>query len=426
MYSVAIIGWWAAGMMCMAKLLADADLRGRTDFLRITLFDTNQVLGTKVRISGWGRCNVTTSITDKRQLLWSYIRGAEFLKKSLGMCGPARIYRRFEDQGVPLKIEDDGRVFPVSNDWDDVVAVFERLAQHHCIDVKLQRRVTRVAPLEASSGFCLDYAIRWWSTDTMQVDAVVLATGGSAYRHTGSAGDGYAFAQSCGHTITPLGPSLNSFLVGEVGSWLQSISGIAFPHGWFTLSDGRIVRWPLLATHFGCSGPGTFYLSAHLAFEPITKEYPYRVFLSPNLQYDFGFWQDFFVQQACENPRKHLKTVLQWLMPERALLVWLAQLEIAPHTIMAELRKYERNILIAACVRWLPIDFIGRRPGDEFVTAGWVSTDEVDSATCASRIMPWLYLVGEVLDVDGVTGWFNLTSSWATGRVAGKTLALNV
>jgi predicted Rossmann fold flavoprotein len=406
----------------MAKLLADAEESGRIDHLRIFLFDTNRVLWTKVRISWWWRCNVTTSITDKSKLLWSYIRGSAFLKKPLGMCGPARLYRWFEEHGVPLKVEEDGRVFPVSNDGDDVVAVFEKLAQHPCVTVHLQSRVAWLVP-DKDGGFSITYQPRSSSSVTMAADAVVVATGWSAYRHTGSTGDGYAFAQACGHTITPLWPSLNSFLVGEVGSWIQSISGIAFPHGWFTLVDGRVVRWPVLATHFGCSGPGTFYLSAYLAFEQISHDHPYRVMFSPHLGHTYDFWHNFYITQARDNPKKQLKTILQWLMPERALLVRLGELGIPPHTIMAELRKEQRQALIDACLVGLPLDLVARRPGDEFVTAGWVDTREVDPERCVSRLVPWCYLVGEVLDVDGVTWGFNLTSSWATGWAAGKALA---
>lgn len=163
----------------------------------------------------------------KQELLAKYTRGAEFLDYACTVFGPRKVRTWFEEHGVPLKEEDDRRVFPVSDDGKDIVGVFETLFLQKNVEVRYKESVQSVVPTVCSDGSCRGGFQLTTSKEILHVDSVVLTTGGEAFSHTGSTGDGYAFARACGHTITPLGPSLNSFLTDE--KWLHDLSGISFP-----------------------------------------------------------------------------------------------------------------------------------------------------------------------------------------------------
>lgn len=426
-----IIGWGAAGMMCAASLLhhmkASKDVSAHTDKLsraawtaekiEIHLFEKNPKLGAKVIISGGWRCNVTTWITDKKELLTKYIRGADFLKQALGILGPKKIYERFEEHGVPLKTEEDQRVFPVSDDGKDIVWAFEKLFAKEDVHVHLKSSVTKIVP--ASWGF--DLTTSEWQ---MHMDAVVLTTWWTAYRHTWSTGDGYSFAESCGHTITPLGPSLNSFLVEE--QRIKELSWIAFEHAGlsFEIADKtyKTVKWPILCTHFGISWPVTFVLSAYLAYETIDQTHPKNIRLIPDTTKNHEQLTALFIEWTKQFPARQLKTQLHTLFPDRVVEKICQVLWCDPTQQLAHFTKEQRKQLIEGLTRGLPLQLIARRPGDEFVTAWGVLLDEVHAKSMQSKITPGLYFAWEILDIDGVTWWFNLTSSRATWWLAGKSI----
>lgn len=410
-HSIAIIGAGAAGMMAAATILET-----RPDCV-VHLFDKNPELGRKVIISGGGRCNVTTGITDRKVLMTKYTRGSTFLSPAITAFAPARVRSWFEAHGVPLKCEEDLRVFPVSNDGHDVVAAFERVFAAHDVRVHLKDSVHTLShdgaqfTVHATSG-------------TYSCDAVIITTGGNAYRHTGSTGDGYDFARTFGHTITPLGPSLNSFEVAQ--QWCKDITGLSMPDALWTVTvDGlrHRVHGPMLFTHFGVSGPSTFALSSRIAFASISKQQPLEVSWSPIADRDFQKWDQILLDAIQENGRRHVLTFLATELPRRlaATLVTLAALH--EETTLAMLTKEKRQRLVHLLSGDLKITFLSRRAGDEFVTAGGVVLDEVDPTTMLSRLQPGLFFAGEVLDVDGVTGGFNLQASWATGRLAGASAA---
>lgn len=405
--TIAIIGAGAAGMMAAATIL-----ESHPDHV-IHLFDKNPSLGRKVVISGGGRCNVTTGITDRKVLMTKYTRGAQFLSPALTAFTPARVRSWFEQHGVPLKCEEDLRVFPVSDDGNDVVRAFERVFRAHDVRTHLRDSVTTLT--HDGTNFVVTA-----SSGIYSCDAVIVTTGGNAYRHTGSSGDGYDFARAFGHTITPLGPSLNSFETAQ--SWCKELSGLSMPDAqWSVTVDGtkHRVHGPMLFTHFGVSGPSTFALSSRIAFAPISKQQPLTVAWSPIADRDFQSWDEQFLSATQENGRKHVLTFLAQTLPRRLASTLLTLAAIHEDTTLANLTKELRKRLIHLLSGELTLTFLSRRAGDEFVTAGGVVLDEVDPTTMQSRLRPGLFFAGEVLDVDGVTGGFNLQASWATGRLAG-------
>lgn len=404
---IAIVGWWAAGMMVAATLLEREDLDAE-----IHLFEKNSRLWAKVIISGWGRCNVTTGLYKKQDLLPKYPRGATFLEPALEGFGPRAIRRRFEAHGVPLKQEDDGRIFPVSDEGKDIVGVFERLFARGNVHVHLKTAVEDIT--KQGSAFCVTT-----DKDTFLFDHVVITTWGNAYAHTWSTGDGYARARGLGHTITPLGPSLNSFLTADTR--LHACSGISFSHA--TLKKGQITSsWPVLLTHFWISWPATFAFSSHIPYVTITKQTPYTVLLQPDATLDKSHRQEILTSRAVQTPKKELGTLIRQFFTKKFIETVFEQQWYDTHLHIGNLSKEKRTTLATLFGEGIPLTLIQRRPWDEFVTAGGVALDEVDPQSGQSRLVPWLYFAGEVLDVDGYTGGYNLTSSRAMGRLVGKSV----
>ncbi len=380
----------------------------------IHIFDVNKNLGVKVLISGGGRCNVTTGMRDPHLLKKQYTRGADFLKAALSKLTPKGTYDWFEAHGVPLKIEKDLRVFPQSNDGKDVVGIFEKMFTLHNVNIHFQSRVTDI--LKKNDTF----EVTTNKTSTI-VDYVVIATGGNAYRKTGSTGDGYHFAESLGHTITKLGPSLNSFFVKE--EWPKQLSGIALPHAKLTCKKIK-VEGPFLFTHFGISGPVTFAFSSHIAFDEIKNNNQCKIKLYPNT--NISNWKKILTTEIKTQGKKFIKTILNEHLPKRFTTSILDQCDIPRDTQLADIPTPKRKKLIELLTNGLSLTLTQRRPGDEFVTAGGVNTDEINPQTMESNITPGLYFTGEVMNIDGVTGGFNLQSSWATGQLAGKSIAKHI
>ncbi len=413
-YHTIIIGGGAAGLMCAATLLERNDFAGS-----IAIIDRNPHLWAKVIISGWGRCNVTTGYSSIKEILTKYPRGSDFLSPILKAFTPKSIYRWFEEHGVPLKVEKDMRVFPVSDDGHDVVGAFEQLflAHHDRIDILLRTKVESVSQAVCSDGSCSGrFQVITDKQGILTCANVVIATGGQAYRHTGSSGDGYAFAQDLWHTITDLWPSLNSFESSDTA--LHELSWLAFPTAQIQVSQTqKRYTWAVLLTHFGISWPLAFIVSAHTAFDQIDHEHPLSLRLRPHVGHDYNWRYDWLTKQAHTQPHKQLSTILKQEFSDKFISYLLADgLEERGRTEIASLQKTQKSTIADLLGNGIPLTIVKRRPGDEFVTAGWVSPEEVSSSDCQSRICPWLYLAGEVLDIDWYTWGYNLTSSRATGR----------
>jgi len=404
---VAIVGGGAAGMMCAATIAEeypDVD---------IFLLEKNASLGKKVIISGGGRCNVTTGIEDIAQVLEKYPRGNKFLQSAMHRFSPIMVYAWFEAHGVPLKCEDDLRVFPVSNNGKDIVAVFEDLFEEKNVQVLYKHNVQHIT--KQDTGFVLSLK----DQEDLEVDNVVMALGGQAYRHTGSTGDGYDMIEQLGHTITPLAPSLNSFLTKE--AWTKTLSGLSFQKATIFVYGQKkkyTSTGPFLFTHMGVSGPAVFALSSRIAFLEYDKETPLdiRIDIFPDMAEEKLLEQ---LQQTRETSmQKTFKNTLPHLVAKSFAETVCQELNIPLDKKNADMSKKELS-RVAAFVKGLPLQVIGRGAGDEFVTAGGVELSEVDPKTMESKICPGLFFAGEILDIDGYTGGFNLQASWATGNAAG-------
>lgn len=407
---VAIIGGGAAGLMAAAALM---ETNPSAD---IWLIEKNNGLGKKVIISGGGRCNVTTGIRDIRTVLTKYPRGTKFLSKAMYAFSPEAVYNWFEAHGVPMKVEDDLRAFPQSNNGEDVVRAFEDLFGDSNVRIMLKAQVTHVE--KDSAGYKISF--KDGQAPTI-VDNVVLTTGGQAYRHTGSTGDGYAFAMELGHTITPLAPSLNAFTTKE--QWPKTISGLSFEQATFTAYREKKTTFtgPFLFTHRGVSGPVVFALSSLIAFEPYGPQESLAITIDLFPNETSTELSERLMAAITNHPKKSIANVLDILLPKSLVQVVCQETGVSSDRRANEVSKKA----VAEIITWLkniPLTVIGRDAGDEFVTAGGVSLDEVDPSTMESKISPGLYFAGEILNIDGFTGGFNLQASWATGHLVGESI----
>jgi predicted Rossmann fold flavoprotein len=411
---VGIIGGGASGMMCAATII-----ESNPENLEIHLFDKNPKLGVKVAITGGGRCNLTTGVRDIKKILSKYIRGANFVKAPMLAFTPEQVREWFNDHGVPTKIEEDARIFPKSNRGEDVVTVFEKILDNKMVKLYLNESVVSVTKNKDK------YEVKTKTSKTKKIyDKLVITTGGAAYQNTGSTGDGYELAKSLGHSITKLGPSLNSFTTQE--TWCHDLAGISLPEVRFEFQlktgERKSVIGPMIFTHFGISGPAVFGMAAQIAFEDISEATPFKVKFIPDSKLTFDVCNNKLLKEIPKDGTRALVNVLKEIfIPKRMAETILALCETKT-VIGAELLKEERLKLVHTLTGELEITLIDRMAGAEFVTAGGVTLEEVDRRTMESKINNGLYFAGEVLNIDALTGGYNLQSAWATGRAAGKAI----
>lgn len=438
---IAIIGGGAAGLMAAAtikEIAQDAE---------ILLFEKNAQLGSKVLISGGGRCNVTTGIFDVKELLKNYPRGAKFLMSAMFRFPPKKVIEWFEDHGVKMKIEEDLRVFPASNNGKDIVGALGselKRAEAGVAGVGAQFFLNAIVEKIEKAGSDGEkpkrggakFKIFLKDGRNFEVDNVIITTGGNAYRQTGSTGDGYAFAKSLGHSITKLAPSLHSFLVTD--SWVAKLAGVAFKKAKITVQDlqsaaeegvhqkkseQEIRKYErtgsFVFTHKGVSGPAIFALSSMAAYEDFSPEKPLKISINFFPEEKLEELKKRFILLTEQNGKKFLVNFLDLFLPKSLAEVFCEILKIAPKHTVATLNKLQRDAILRLFQN-MELEATGRGAGDEFVTAGGVDSSEVNTNTMESKICPGLYFAGEILDVDGFTGGFNLQAAWATGRLAGE------
>ncbi len=384
----------------------------------ITVIERNVAPGRKILLTGGGRCNLTTGLSDVREILSRYPRGGRFLSSAMRRFPPAAVRDWFEGHGVPLKTEADNRVFPRSNDGHDVVGVFERLLVPPRARLMTGTSVSGVSR-QSDGQFAILLSRR---VHPLLVDRLIIATGGQAYRQTGSTGDGYAFASALGHTVTKLAPSLSGLTIAE--RWPAELSGLSFTRVRLTADRDRRLSWlgPLVFTHQGLSGPVAFALSALVAHHHFDSIQPLalNVDLFPDLSREelTGRLTDLLAKNA----RHSFRNVLSELVPKRLAAAACECLKLDPNRKAAEASRRELR-QTADWLKSIPLHLTGRRAGEEFVTAGGVELSEVNPSTMESKVCPGLFLAGEVLDIDGLTGGFNLQAAWCTGRLAGENAA---
>ena len=407
MRKVLVIGGGAGGMMA-AVFAARAGAQ-------VTLLERNEKLGKKVYITGKGRCNVTNDCTLD-EFLRETPRNPRFLYSALSFFSPQDMMALLEEAGCPVTVQRGRRVFPASEKASDVIRTLTRLLQHSGVEVRLN---TRVKALNQADGRVSGVTLM--DGEVLSADAVVLATGGRSYPMTGSTGDGYAFAQAAGHTVTPPSPVLSAIETED--DWPQKLQGLSLRNVTLMLKRGKKTLYSelgeMLFTHFGISGPLTLTMSCHLPEN--LAEAAVTLDLKPGLT---AQQLDARVQRELEaQPRKQLANVLPTLLPGRLAELFPTICGVDGGKQCCQVTRQERETLCAT-LKGLPIHLRKLAPLDEaIVTRGGVAVKEIAPATMESKLLPGLYFAGEVMDVDAHTGGYNLQIAWSTGALAGQSAA---
>ena len=406
---VAVVGGGAAGMM--------AAIAAAESGAFVTLYERNDRLGKKLRITGKGRCNLTNRC-ELNEFLSNVPTNARFLYAALSRFSVEDTMAFFEDAGVPLKTERGKRVFPVSDRAGDVVSCLEKRCRALGVQI-LHRRVSGVVAEDGSvRGVLLG------AETVEEADAVILCTGGKSYPMTGSDGDGYRFARQLGHTVTPLYPSLVP-LVAQ-GKLCSSMQGLSLKNVSLCVKNtqtGKTVYedfGEMLFTHYGLSGPLVLSASAHLS-DITPGKYEAVIDLKPALDEKM---LDARIRSDFEKYRnRDLVNALDDLLPQKMIEPMITLCELDPRKKIHSVTREERERMVAT-LKGLRISLHGFRPIDEaIVTRGGVSVREVDPKTMESKCVSGLYFAGELLDVDAYTGGFNLQIAFSTAVAAGRAAA---
>ena len=432
MSNVIVIGAGAAGMMAAIAAAGNGH--------QVTVLEKNEKAGKKIYITGKGRCNITNAC-DVEELFNNVVTNKKFLYSAFYGFTNDDVVAMLNTAGLATKVERGNRVFPVSDRAGDVIAALVRIMKKLGVKLEYDTTVTEIitGTLDktddtadaADGGKCGAAAgaiattvtgVRCASGKVYPADAVIVATGGVSYPTTGSTGDGYEFAQRTGHNVTALSPALVPFNVAEED--VKELQGLALKNSGVTIYDGKKKLYEdfgeLLFTHFGVSGPTVLSASSYVAKK--IKDHPLRLVidLKPGLdteQLDARVLRDFD-----EFMNKNFNNALDKLLPKSLIPVVIRRSGIDEYKKVHEISREERMRLIGT-IKNLEFTLTGLRGFNEaIITQGRVSVRDVDPSTMESKKVSGLYFAGEVLDIDAVTGGFNLQIAWSTGHVAGMSV----
>ncbi|URN83651.1 NAD(P)/FAD-dependent oxidoreductase [Acetobacterium wieringae] len=408
MSRIAVIGGGPGGMMAAVT----AAEKGH----QVDLYDSNEKLGKKLYITGKGRCNLTNAV-DIGDYFDSIVHNHNFMYSALYSYTNVDFMTFLEKNGVPLKIERGDRVFPVSDKSSDVINGFKTALKHNRCQIYLNTRIIDLLIVNNTvNGIVLE------NGETRSYDAVILATGGKSYPSTGSDGNFFQILEKSGHQITPLSPGLVP--INSKEDWPRDLQGLALKNVALTLykktpkgqKKVKSMLGEMLFTHFGISGPLVLSLSSYLMGN--TKDYSLELDLKPALsidQMDARIQRDFLKYQ-----NKDFGNALGDLLPSKMIPVMVALSGIDPAVKVNQITREQRQKLVA-CFKQLRIGIAGLRDFNEaIITVGGVNVKEVDPGTMESKKIKNLYIAGEMLDVDALTGGYNIQIAVSTGWLAGN------
>lgn len=380
---------------------------------QVTLLEKNEKLGKKLYITGKGRCNVTNA-SDMETIFQNVVSNRKFLYSAFYSCTNEMVMDFFREQGLELKIERGNRVFPVSDHSSDVIAALKKALDQVGVKVLLHTTVKELMQEEEKvTGVLLSDGKK------MTADKVVIATGGISYPSTGSTGDGYVFAEKTGHRMVTPTPSLVPLHTKE--AWVPELQGLSLKNVSVKIMDGKKVLFEdfgeMLFTHFGVSGPMILSASGSIKPDKFEKEPIMYINLKPALdeeQLDRRILREFE-----EAMNKQFKNSINKLYPSKLIPVMIELSGIDPEKKVNEISKEERRRLLEL-TRALPVTITGLGEFKEaIITKGGVSVKDVNPSTMESKLIKDLYFCGEVLDLDALTGGYNLQIAWSTGYLAG-------
>ncbi len=419
---IIVVGGGAAGMMA-----AISAARSGAD---VTLLEKNEKTGKKIFITGKGRCNLTNACAQE-DFFENVISNGKFLYSAFYRMDNRAVMDFFENAGCRLKVERGERVFPISDHSSDVISALNRQMAKERVKVCLN---TCVEEILTESDLAEDgkeknqyrgrvKGVRLSDGRRMEADAVILATGGKSYDATGSTGDGYSFAGALGHTVKEIKPALVPFTVKE--GWCMEMQGLALKNVSVQLKKDKKKIYEgfgeMLFTHFGVSGPLILSASSYYVRKYAGTSVLLTIDLKPALtreQLDKRLLRDFE-----ENKNRQFKNALDGLLPTKMISVIIRLSGISQEKRVNEITREERSDLIE-CLKNLTLTVTGTRGFQEaIITQGGIHVKEINPSTMESKLVSGLYIAGEVLDLDAVTGGFNLQIAWSTGYLAGVSAA---
>lgn len=411
MAKILIIGGGAAGM-------AAAVFLGEKNH-EVHLFEKNEKLGKKLFITGKGRCNITNTCDDET-FFKSVVTNSKFLYSAFYGYSNQDVVSFLESLGLAVKEERGGRIFPVSDHSSDVIRVLEKRMKEFDVKIHLKSEAEAVLTEEDEAGGHKIKGIRLKNGAEIFGDKVIIATGGFSYQATGSTGDGYTFAKETGHTVTQLRPALVPIVTKE--EYVTQMQGLALKNIRFTVKDGKKILYDdfgeLLFTHFGISGPLVLTASSYIGKKLEKKELQGYIDLKAALteeQLDARLLREF---EAGIN--RQFKNVITGMFPAKLYPVILELGGILPEKKVNEITRKERQDFIYL-IKHFPLTLMELRPFREaIITQGGVKVKEINPKTMESKLVKGLYFIGEVLDLDAVTGGFNLQIAWSTAKAAAE------
>ena len=409
MSKVLIIGGGAAGMMAAAFAAKNGN--------RVEVFEKNEKLGKKLFITGKGRCNITNA-ADLEDFFSAVTSNPKFLYSAFYSFTNEQVISFFEELGVKTKVERGGRVFPVSDHSSDVIQALKSEMERLGVKINLNAEVKELITEKNSTRETVN-GIRLVSGKKISGDAVIVATGGISYPSTGSTGDGYRFARRCGHKVSELSPSLVPM---EVKEWYAGeLMGLSLRNIEIRITDGKKKLYQefgeMLFTHYGVTGPVILSASSVVGKKLKDTELTLHIDLKPALteeQLDKRVLREFET-----NHNRQFKNAVDSLFPSKLRPVIVELSGIPEEKKVHEITKEER-LRFVRLIKDFTMTLTGLRGYNEaIITKGGVSVKEIDPGTMESKLIKGLYFAGEVLDLDAVTGGYNLQIAWSTGYLAG-------
>ena len=409
MSKVIVVGGGPAGMMAAYAAAENGH--------RVTLLEQNEKLGKKLFITGKGRCNLTNA-SDMEQLFANVVSNRKFLYSAFYAYDNEQVISFFESHGMPTKTERGNRVFPVSDHSSDVIAALSRALREQHVEVLLHTRVQRLLMEERGEEKRIT-GVKLEDQTTMYADAVIVATGGISYPSTGATGDGYRMAEASGHKMVHPTPALVPMETKE--SWVKDLQGLSLRNVRMSVYQGRKKLYEdfgeMLFTHFGVSGPLVLSASGCIPAKAFSQELSVEIDLKPAL--DLEQLDHRILREFDEMKNKQFKNSLVHLLPAKMIPVMIALSGIDPEKKVNEISKEQRQQLLRLFKKF-PLTITGLRDFKEaIITKGGVCVKDVNPSTMESKHVQGLYFCGEVLDLDALTGGYNLQIAWSTGHLAG-------
>ena len=408
MSKIIVIGGGPAGMFAAIT----AAEKGH----KVILIDKNEKLGKKLFITGKGRCNITNA-SDIDVLFQNVMSNRKFLYSAFYGYDNEQVIRFFESHGLPVKTERGNRVFPQSDHSSDVIACLTKVLRQLKVEVLLHTEVAEIiAGEDGAEGVMLSDQTK------LLADAVIVATGGVSYPQTGSTGDGYRFAVKTGHQIITPVPALVPFEIKE--SWVKELQGLSLKNTAIRIYSGKKMIYDdfgeMLFTHFGVSGP--MILSASASIKPTYYKDDLQMVIDLKPALDTEQLDKRVLREFEDAKNKQFKNSIHKLFPAKMIPVIIELSGIHPDKKVNEISKEERTALVHL-IKNLPMTITGVRDFKEaIITKGGVSVKDVDPSTMESKKCRHLYFCGEVLDLDAMTGGYNLQIAWSTGHLAGESV----